>query len=210
MSLLGRVVVVALAATLGACAASSPTVAPSSAEPTVATATAGATSSHAAPTPTPAATPTPTPTPAGPFHSAIYGYVVRSPAWTGKATTTRWDGTGAPGDGDGFVDTLIGPTPHTFAYGEPTTVALDTLVATSRTTNSTAHACPAKPDSTTKLKIGGAPALLDSLNCGVFVLTAYVVRSGRAYVFVMYDQPGTEAADRAGFEGLLKAVSFEP
>lgn len=138
----------------------------------------------------------------------LYGYIVTSPAWTGVATTIRWDGTGSPGDGDPFVDTLNGPTPHAFAYGERTKATLDAYAAASLRTNATIHPCPANPDTTTRLTIGGAPALLVSLNCGVFALTAFVVRAGRAYVFTMYDDPGSEAHDRATFEGLLKAVSF--
>ncbi len=133
-----------------------------------------------------------------------------SPDWTGIATTTPWDGTGSPGDGDPFVDHLRGPIPHAFAYGASTTSTLHALAVASRAAGAKVRGCP-KPDATTKLKIGGAPALLDSGSCnGVFVLTAYVVRAGRAVVFVMYDQPGSEAADRAGFEGLLNAVSFAP
>ena len=213
-----RAALPALAVTLAACAAGGSTQAPPSAEPTAAIATTNvspastAPSPSAAPTPaapTPAA-PTPTATPTGPFHSALYGYAVTSPDWTGIAATTAWDGTGSPGDDDPFVDLLTGPIPHTFAYGASTTATLDAFAAASRATGATELGCP-KPDATTKLKIGGAPALLDSGSCnGVFVLTAYVVRAGRADVFVMYDQPGSEAADRAGFEGLLHAVSFTP
>ena len=43
---------------------------------------------------------------------------------------------------------------------------------------------------------------------GVFVLTAFVVRSCRAYVFSTYGQPENEAAVRAGLCSLLKAISF--
>ncbi len=69
-----------------------------------------------------------------------------------------------------------------------------------------------KPESTTKTTVGGAPARLDALDCpagGVFVLTAIVVRAGRAYVFVTYDQPAKEAAVRVGFGSLLEAISFD-
>lgn len=203
----------ALVLTFSACATGSSSQAPQSAEATAAIVRGSASPATTAPSlsaaPTPAA-PTPTATPAGPFHSALYGYVVTSPDWTGTATTTAWDGTGSPGDGDPFVDLLAGPIPHTFAYGASTTATLAAFAAASRATSATERGCP-KPDTTTRLMIGGAPALLDSGSCnGVFVLTAYVVRAGRADVFVMYDQPGSEAADRAGFDALLKAVSFTP
>ncbi len=87
------IALVASAALLASCAASSPS------------------SSVDTPTPSPSPTPSPTPIPTGPFQSTLYGYTVTSPDWAFKPATSAWDGTGAPGDGDPFVDTLIGPIP---------------------------------------------------------------------------------------------------
>ena len=41
------------------------------------------------------------------------------------------------------------------------------------------------------------------------MLTAYLVRAGRAYVFFTYDRLEKEAAIRTGFGSVLEAISFE-
>lgn len=148
--------------------------------------------------------------PAGPFRSVLYGYVIASPDWTGTGAAIAWDGTGSPGDGDPMVDALVGPGLRAFAYGEPTTATLDAFADALRVTNATVHPCPAKPGSTIRMTVGGSPALLDTLDCGVFVMTAYVVREDRTHVFFTYGQLEKEAAIRVGFGSLLEAISFEP
>jgi len=204
----GRNGLTVLALAVAACTAGSPTPPASMSVSIGAVASQSPISSSAVPTST--AAPSTSPSPSGPFRSVVYGYAVTSPAWTGTASTTAWDGTGDPGNGDGFVDTLIGPIPNTFAFGERTNATLNQFAAARRAASAKGHPCPGGQITTTKLNVGGVPALLDSGNCGVFVLTAYVVRAVRAYAFVMFDNPGTETADRAAFEGLLKAVSFDP
>jgi hypothetical protein len=108
------------------------------------------------------------------------------------------------------VDVLAGPGLRAFAYGEPTTTSLDGFADASRLANATVHPCPAKPDSTIRTTVGGSPALIDTLDCGVFVMTEYVVRGGRTYVFFTYDRLDREAVIREGFASLLEAISFRP
>jgi hypothetical protein len=155
-------------------------------------------------TPAPPANPT--------FRSTVYGYVIAAPEWSGVATSTAWDGTGSPGDGDPFVDTLVGPAPHAFGVGQATTAELDAFTDAFRATDATVHPCPVKPEASSKTTVGGATARIDEAHCpdssGVFVQIGTVVRAGRAYVFVTYDQPGSEAADRAAFQSLLKGIYF--
>jgi hypothetical protein len=154
------------------------------------------------------------------FRSPLYGYTVRSASWTGTPTTTPWDGSGAPGDAEPVVDTLTGPAPHTFAFGTQTSATLDGFADQFDATDSTVHDCPAKPESSTKITVGGAPARLDAKHCSagaVYVLTAFVVRGGRATVFATYDQPvktadqpsDPEGSIRAKFSTLLEAISFD-
>ena len=210
MSVLRRLAPLGLAVVLGGCAASGTTSSPSAAAPSFAIATAAPTTVA-----TPVATPPPTatPSPPGPFKSLVYGYTVTSPDWTGTAASTAWDGTGALGNGDPVVDTLSGTTENAFAYGQPTTLKLDAYADASNKANAAVHPCAVKPESSTKTTVSGAPARVDTVHCpavtGVFAMTAFVVRAGRAYVLGMLDQPQNEAAVRDSFASLLKAISFD-
>ncbi|MDX6594119.1 MAG: hypothetical protein QOJ13_3315 [Gaiellales bacterium] len=153
---------------------------------------------------------TTTPTPAsGPFVSTLYGYTVESPDWTGVVATTAWDGTGSPGSGDPTVDRLVGPdSQQAFGVGAPTKATLEKVVAKARATNASARGCP-KPEAIRRTTVANEPAIIDEGHCnGVFVLSAYVIHAGRELVFFTFDQPGKEAAMRAGFRSLLKTLSF--
>jgi hypothetical protein len=190
-------VLLASAGVLPACGGSS------GSSSSVTTATAGPTTSAAAATTTAA--------PAGQaFTSKLYHYALNSPDWIGTSAQTAWDGTGAPGDGDVTVDSLVGPdSQRAFAFGEPTRATLKKFVAQARTTNHNVRpACPAKPEKTGRTTIDAEPAIVDELHCGVFALSAYVIHAGRVYAFFTYDQPGNEAAMRAWFSSLLKTVSL--
>jgi hypothetical protein len=146
----------------------------------------------------------------GPFRSALYDYVVTSPDWTGKSATTAWDGTGSPGNGDPTVDFLYGPNnQQAYAFGGPTTATLEEFVAASRAANAAARSCPETPAATASVTVGGEPAILDEVDCGVFALSATVIHAGRVYAFFTFDQPGKEAEMRAWFASLLRAVTFD-
>jgi hypothetical protein len=97
-----------------------------------------------------------------------------------------------------------------FAYGERTTAKLDAFADASRAASAKVHPCTAKPGGTTRTSVGGSPALVDALDCGVFAMTAYVVRKGQGHVFFTYDQPDKEALIRKGFGSLLEVISFDP
>jgi hypothetical protein len=205
--------ILAAAAIIAGCAAGGATSSPPSVGPSAVIATVAPTASVAILAPTASPSATPIATPQQPFRSAIYGYALTSMDWTGTPTTVAWDGTGSPGDGDPFVDAMIGPKGRGWAAAVQTKATLDSFAKASRTTNATVHPCPAKPESTQKRTIGGVPALVDAMHCpvgGVFALNAYVVRDGRAYVFFTYDQPENEPVVREGFRSLLDAVSFAP
>ncbi|MGA9160013.1 MAG: hypothetical protein WB297_04005, partial [Actinomycetota bacterium] len=152
---------------------------------------------------------------ATPFVSRHYGNAVTSEEWTGTDATTAWDGTGLPGHDDPAVDMLKDLEAHTaFAFGERTEESLQKFVTAFRRTNATVHAgCPVKPEKTGPITIGNEPAILDQMHCppsgGPFVLTAYVVHAGRAYVFFTLAVALSEAATRSWFSSLLKDISFE-
>jgi hypothetical protein len=152
---------------------------------------------------------------ATPFVSRHYGYAVTSKDWTGTDATTAWDGTGSPGEDDPAVDKLEDPQAHTaFAFGERTEASLEKFVTAFRRTNATVHPCPVRPEKTGPITIGNEPAILDQMHClplssGPFVLTAFVVHAGRAYVFYTLAVALSDAATRSWFMSLLKDISFE-
>jgi hypothetical protein len=147
--------------------------------------------------------------PPEPFHSDLYGYSVNSPAWSGTAATVAWDGTTALGDGDTAVDLLVTPQMRAFVYGGPTNLGLEAFADVSRQANAEVHPCPVIPDSTTEIEVDGSPALLDTLDCGVFAMTAYVLRDGEATVIGTYGPLSGEAGIRDSFGSLLEAISFD-
>jgi hypothetical protein len=157
-----------------------------------------------------AAQPATTVAPVEPFRSDLYDYIVTSLDWTGKSATKAWDGTGSPGNGDPTVDFLYGPdNEQAYAFGGPTTATLDEFVAAGRAANAKARGCPETPAATASITVGGEPAIVDEVDCGVFALSATVIRDGRVYAFFTFDQPGKEAEMRTWFHSLLQAITFD-
>ena len=148
------------------------------------------------------------------FVSSHYGYSITSTDWKGTQADTAWDGTGAPGDTDPSVDTLVGPKGQiAWAFGEPTTDTLQKFTATLRKVDATVHPCPVKPETTDAISVGGERAILDDEHCppgnGAYVIMAYVVHSGHGYVFFTFSTPPpTDTFTRRWFTSLLKDVSF--
>jgi hypothetical protein len=220
------VAVLVTAGLLGACSGSSPGPAVSSgvtsgASTTPATtaastsaATSGANATSAPPTTSGTSVPPTTgASPAEPYVSASYRYTVTSTDWTGTDARQRWDG-GSPGDADPTVDVLHGPEgEQAYAFGEPTSQTLRQFVASARAANAKAHPCTKEVPSSTTTTVGGAPAVLDQGHCpppgGPFVMTAYVVHGGRAYVFFTYSiPPGSEHFTRHWFVQVRSEISF--
>ena len=146
------------------------------------------------------------------FVSSHYGYSITSTDWKGTQANIAWDGTGAPGDTDPSVDTLVGAKGQiAWAYGEPTTDTLEKFTATLRKVDATVHPCPVKPETTDTISVGGERAILDDEHCppgnGAYVILAYVVHSGHGYVFFTFSTLG-DTFTRHWFTSLLKDVSF--
>ncbi|HXJ65638.1 MAG TPA: hypothetical protein VNN79_17920 [Actinomycetota bacterium] len=203
------VVLMAAVGLLVACSGSSPQSTPSPATTAV---------SSSAPPPTTAASSsapaTTAATPARPFVSASYHYAVASTDWTGTDASRVWDGSGSPGNADPRVDVLDGPHGvEAYAFGEPTSKTLEQFVAHARAVDAKVHPCSSQMPSTTTTTIGGAPAVIHSGYCpppgGPFVIGAYVVHAGRAYVFLTVSiPPGSGPFTRHWFLGLLREVRF--
>jgi hypothetical protein len=205
------------AVSMTACGSSGSASQPSSvAVTTVVSTTSATTTTFTTVVPTTPATtrPSTTAAPTGPFQSALYGYVVSAPHWSGKSATVAWDGTGGPGSDEPVVDLLDGPgLQQAFAFGVPTTATLDEYVAAQRAVKEPDHPCPEGPEATASITIGGEPAVLDEMHCppdgsGVFVLAAFVLHDGRAHNFLTFARTGSEVEMRLWFGSLLQTITF--
>jgi hypothetical protein len=97
---------------------------------------------------------------------------------------------------------------------ERTGARLHGFVAGLRRINARVHPCAIRPAGSASITIAGEPAILDQEHCaprgGPFVITAYVIHAGHAYVFFTYSiTPGAERFTRSWFIPLLGHISFE-
>jgi len=185
---------------ISACSSSAPTGSPPPAGPTT--------------TPPPAATASTSPTPVV-FASTRYRYSITLPVgWVATPASATWSGLGAPTIEDPAVD-VFGPVGVGTAFGSaaPTTSPLAAWVADGIEKNSLFHSdtCPQKPDSVEPVTIGGQPGMLESLNCGILINTAFTVVNGYGYRFGFRDptvHAATDPADHAKFTTMLASVVF--
>jgi hypothetical protein len=164
------------------------------------------------PSPAPATRPHPT---ARIITSRHYHYAETLPAgWrlAGQATQ-QWNGTGSPGDHDPQSDLFLGPGGvEAWAYAAPTKENLAAYTRTTIQAAATVHQCPANPQSSQAITIGGAPARLLAFQCparsGFLVELAVAVHDGTAFVFGSQNPPGTKASDRAAFRQWLAGIQL--
>ena len=164
------------------------------------------------PSPAPATRPHPT---AHIITSRYYHYAETLPAgWrlAGQATQ-QWDGTGSPGDHDLQSDLFLGPSGvEAWAYAAPTKEKLAAYTRTTMQAAATVHQCPANPQSSQAITIGGAPARLLAFQCparsGFLVELAVTVHDGTAFVFGSQNPAGTKASDRAAFRQWLAGIQL--
>lgn len=165
-------------------------------------------------TPSPAPVTRPHPT-AHIITSRHYHYAETLPAgWrlVGQAAQ-QWDGTGSPGDYDLQSDLFLGPGGvEAWAYAAPTKENLAAYTRTTIQAAATVHQCPANPQSSQAITIGGAPARLLAFQCparsGFLVELAVTVHDGTAFVFGSQNPAGTKASDRAAFRQWLAGIQL--
>jgi hypothetical protein len=169
--------------------------------------TSGTSASSAAPASTAAA--------GGSFRSHYYGYIETLPAgWHSHVQAKqRWDGTGAPGDGDSVVDLFNGPGGiEAWAVAAPTKESLAAYAGATIRAAHAAHPCPAAPQTNQAITIGGAPARLLGMQCpagsGFLVEMAVTIRHGTAFVFASENPSGTTPTDRAAFRKFLAGITL--
>ena len=153
------------------------------------------------------------------FTSREYGYTGALPAgWrSGGPARQRWDGTGSPADTDPTVDLFLGPGGvEAWVYAAPTRQSLTAYTAATIRAAHAGHPCPAVPQTTQAITIGGAPARLLGMQCpagsGFLVETAVTIHHGTAFVFASQNPSGNAPADqrpdRAAFRKFLAGIRF--
>jgi hypothetical protein len=145
------------------------------------------------------------------FTSRIYGYAVALPADWSAQPDQHWGGIGAPGPVDAFRGQ---PYVAVWAFAVPRP-ARPVVYATAITRTAAQLPCPAAPEISQAVTIGGTPAWLIGMRCpargGVLMLTA-LTTGGSALVVMFEDVSGIMSAgrpDRAAFRELLADIRLK-
>jgi len=160
-----------------------------------------------------------TPATAHLFRSRYYGYTEALPSgWSSSSQATQpWDGEGAAGDQDSFVDLFSGPGGlEAWAAAAPTKQNLAAYTTATIRAAAASHPCPTTPQTNQAITIGGKPARLLNMQCplgsGFLVEIVTTIHHGTAYVFTSQNPSGSAAnhrADRAAFRKFLTGIQFQ-
>jgi hypothetical protein len=152
--------------------------------------------------------------------SRHYGYSEALPAgWRlARQASQRWDGTGAPGDGDSVVDLYAGPGGvEAWVYAAPTKESLAAYAITTVRVAGAVHDCPAVPQTNRATTIDGAPARLLDIQCpagsGFLVELTVTIHHGTGFVIGSQnpsgETPTDQPADRAAFREFLAGIRLK-
>ena len=150
------------------------------------------------------------------FTSKSYGYTVTVPArWTARQAFEKWDGTSELDGTSALVDLFGQPneTKGIFAAATPWKRGLAAYRTFLITWNAHYHGdyCPAEPNTTSRVTVGGQPGVLLAYNCGILVNNVVTVHGGVGYLFAFVDQgipAATDPTDHATFLMFLRSVQF--
>jgi hypothetical protein len=159
------------------------------------------------------------------YDSPVYGYSIAHPrSWSVVAASRPLTEGEPPATSSGATDILgrdagvrvsTMELPGVIIAAQPVAddVKLGKWTATVEDTVESMKDCKAS-NRTEHLDVGDEPAtLLTYRNCpsdlGLLHLWAGVVHEGRGYHIVWFNEPGTEAADRATFRSMLSTMSFD-
>ena len=146
------------------------------------------------------------------FRSRLYGYAVALPADWSVQPVQHWGGIGAPDP----VDVFRGqPYVAVLAFAVPRP-ARPVAYAIAITRTAAQLWCPAAPQISQAVTIGGTPARLIGMRCpargGVLMLTA-LTTSGRSALVVMFEDVSgivsAERPDRVAFRELLAGIRLQ-
>ena len=146
------------------------------------------------------------------FRSRLYGYAVALPAGWSAQQDQHWGGIGAPGPVDAFRGQ---PYVAAWAFAVPRPPR-PVAYATAITRTAAQFPCPAAPELSQAITIGGTRAWLIGMRCpaqdGVLMLTALTTGGRSALVVMFEDVSGIVSAqrpDRAAFRELLADIRLQ-
>jgi hypothetical protein len=150
-----------------------------------------------------------------PFTSAEYAYTVGLPAgWTSVAAGKKWDGKSGLSSDSPEVDQFVSPAAAS-AWGvagrwdrDLTAYATFLIRWTERFHGDT---CPSKPQTRSRITIGGQPGVLLEYDCGILINVAATVYGGVGYHFGFRDpavHAASDPADHADFLHILQSAQF--
>ena len=138
-------------------------------------------------TPPPSASPSPT---QGVFTSDRYGYTVSLPApWRlSAAATATWDGTSSPAFDAPVVDVFVDHSVIAWVSAAPTKLALADFINQQLDAATTEHPCATgsqTPEKDEPITVGGEPARLLTIHCGILILSALTIHNGSAVAITL-------------------------
>jgi hypothetical protein len=159
------------------------------------------------------------------YNSPVYGYSISHPrSWSVVEASRALSEGEPPATSSGATDILgrdasvrvsTMDLPGVVIAAQPVTndMHLAQWTETMKDTVTSMKGCE-RPNRRERLDIGGEPAtLLTYRDCptdlGYLHLWAGVVHEGRGYHIVWFNDPGTEASDRATFRRMLSSMSFD-
>jgi hypothetical protein len=149
------------------------------------------------------------------FTSDTYGYTVTLPAqWTSKQAQKAWDGQVGLSSDSAEVDQFIGTyNASSWAAAAPSQLDLEAYTADMIAMNAREHGdtCPAKPEASHPVTIGGDDGIVLEYNCGILINLAAAVHDGVGYQFGFRDptvQAASDPTDQATFVAILESMQF--
>jgi hypothetical protein len=153
------------------------------------------------------------------FTSELYGYTAMLPgSWTSLQAAATWNGTSpaSPGHDATNVDQFTAPPrdSNLWAYAAPTKLTLAKYVTQTLDAAAAEHPCSEgsqKPENNEAIVVGGEPARLITIHCGILVLLAITIHDGVGAVFGFQDPSGDlslDTEDRGAFMSFLNGIRF--
>lgn len=147
------------------------------------------------------------------FRSALYGYAVTLPkGWTSKQATYpyKWDGQSELDIESAEVDKFMSTSSlQAWAVARPWKQDLAAYTRFSIAWTSRYHGdnCPAEPETTKPVTIGGQPGVLLAYNCGILINVAEAVHGAFGYWFTFRDEGVQAASDPTDHASILKVLA---
>jgi hypothetical protein len=134
--------------------------------------------------------------------------------WTSIQAQKKWDGKASLSSESDEVDQFpSAESASSWVVAAPSKQDLAAYTAAMMAANARDHGdtCPAKPETRSRITVGGGPGILLEYDCGILINLAASVHHGVGYQFGFRDptvHAATDRIDRATFLDMLKSTRF--